>query len=276
MYQNLTLIQIFGKFYTIDPQKVVNFTNHQKGAVMKSQKKFKILFSIFLLLTGLFAIIQMPLIGLPVLGGVITQGILGGFSGKVGPVVGGKWKDIDYMRGYVIPSNPNTAGQQTVRAKFAKLVLLARGLLSNILNVYWDPFYSNMSGFNAWISENYTTLDGSSDLQATSIISKGTLENLSTNTSTYATATGEVESAFLDTPVGNGLGTDYVMQVVYDKSTELFYFGSGSGQRSGGTVSVNIGTGKTATNLIVYIFAFRGTGASFVVSDSIGDVAAAV
>ena len=30
--------------------------------------------------------------------GTIQKGILGGFSGKVGTVVGGSWKGIDYMR----------------------------------------------------------------------------------------------------------------------------------------------------------------------------------
>jgi hypothetical protein len=30
--------------------------------------------------------------------GKISKGILGGFSGTVGTVVGGKWKGIDYMR----------------------------------------------------------------------------------------------------------------------------------------------------------------------------------
>ena len=31
--------------------------------------------------------------------GTIKQGILGGFSGKVGTVVGSSWKGISYMRG---------------------------------------------------------------------------------------------------------------------------------------------------------------------------------
>ena len=30
--------------------------------------------------------------------GTIKQGILGGFSGKVGTVIGGSWKGISYMR----------------------------------------------------------------------------------------------------------------------------------------------------------------------------------
>ena len=31
--------------------------------------------------------------------GTIKKGILGGFSGKVGTVVGASWKGISYMRG---------------------------------------------------------------------------------------------------------------------------------------------------------------------------------
>ena len=45
--------------------------------------------------------------------GKISQGILGGFSGKVGNVVGGNWKGIDYMR--VRPAsvaNPQTNGDR--------------------------------------------------------------------------------------------------------------------------------------------------------------------
>ena len=44
--------------------------------------------------------------------GKIAQGILGGLSGKVGNVIGGSWKGIDYIR--IKPSsvaNPRTVGQ---------------------------------------------------------------------------------------------------------------------------------------------------------------------
>lgn len=52
--------------------------------------------------------------------GVISQGILGGVSGKVGNVVGASWKGIDYLR--IKPSNvanPRTEGQVSQRTKFA-------------------------------------------------------------------------------------------------------------------------------------------------------------
>ena len=52
--------------------------------------------------------------------GKISQGILGGLSGKVGNVVGASWKGIDYVR--IKPSsvaNPRTVGQVNQRTKFS-------------------------------------------------------------------------------------------------------------------------------------------------------------
>ena len=51
--------------------------------------------------------------------GTIKQGILGGFSGKVGTVVGSTWKSINYMRALAVSiHNPNTVKQQCQRGKF--------------------------------------------------------------------------------------------------------------------------------------------------------------
>lgn len=207
--------------------------------------------------------------------GKILSGILGGFSGKVGPVVGGKWKDIDYMRSYVIPSNPNTPGQQTVRTKFAKLVEMSRGLLAAILQPYWDPFQSSMSGFNAWISANYSLLDGSNLLTANNIMSKGTLEGLYTIIGSYVSGTGVVTVTWDGDIFGNGLGTDNVMLIAVDKSTNRFYFDNTGQTRSSASGTINIAPSLTATNIIVYAFAYRGTGSELVVSDSSGDVCSA-
>lgn len=243
---------------------------------MQTQKKLKILFLVFGIFASIVLLVNMPYLMPVVIGGVITQGVLGGFSGKVGPVVGGKWKSIDYMRGYVIPSNPNTAGQQTVRNKFKKLVAIAKNLLPNLIHVYWDPFYSDMSGYNAFISKNYATLDVSNDLQATSVISLGSLEDLKSNTSTYTTVSGLVTCTFSAVINGNGLATDEVGMAIYDKSTDQCWFTAPHVARSAGSVTLNIGTGKTATNLIAFCFAYRGTGSAFIVSNSIGDVLAPI
>ena len=54
--------------------------------------------------------------------GKIKQGILGGFKGKVGTVIGASWNGIAYMRG--LPQsvkNPKTAAQQSQRAFFREI-----------------------------------------------------------------------------------------------------------------------------------------------------------
>ena len=54
--------------------------------------------------------------------GKIKQGILGGFRGKVGTVIGASWNGISYMRGLAQShKNPKTAAQMTQRAFFKEL-----------------------------------------------------------------------------------------------------------------------------------------------------------
>ena len=63
--------------------------------------------------------------------GKIKQGILGGFKGKVGTVIGSSWNGISYMRGIAQSvKNANTPAQQTQRA-FFKEVMGITGQLSN-------------------------------------------------------------------------------------------------------------------------------------------------
>lgn len=85
----------------------------------------------------------------------IPQGILGGIRGRVGNVVGGSWKGINYIRSMPLSvSNPNTAAQQTQRAAFTRTVAAARHLLADLIAPFWDPFARGMSGYNHFISQN--------------------------------------------------------------------------------------------------------------------------
>lgn len=62
--------------------------------------------------------------------GKISKGILGGFSGRVGNVVGAKWRGIEYIRS--VPSsvkNPKSRGQVAQRTKFAMVQRFVRSIL---------------------------------------------------------------------------------------------------------------------------------------------------
>ena len=82
------------------------------------------------------------------------QGILGGFSGKVGNVVGASWKGIDYMR--IMPAsvaNPRTPGQVSQRTKFTLVLDFLQPLLG-FLRIGFKGYAEGMSAFNAAMSYN--------------------------------------------------------------------------------------------------------------------------
>jgi hypothetical protein len=84
--------------------------------------------------------------------GTIKQGILGGFSGKVGTVIGASWKGINYMRS--IPQhvkNPRTEGQVSQRSKFA-LALNFLKPVTGFLRTGWKLYAHRQSPFNAAMS----------------------------------------------------------------------------------------------------------------------------
>lgn len=65
--------------------------------------------------------------------------VSGGFYGKVGQLVGQRWKNKRTIRSYVIPHNPRTEKQQTNRMKFAKATALAQEAMRfNKGSPVWD------------------------------------------------------------------------------------------------------------------------------------------
>ena len=84
--------------------------------------------------------------------GTIKKGILGGFSGKVGTVVGASWKGIAYMRS--LPQkvkNPRTLGQRMQRSKFSLALALLQPITA-FLRTGWKLYAHKQSPFNAAMS----------------------------------------------------------------------------------------------------------------------------
>jgi len=84
--------------------------------------------------------------------GTIKKGILGGFSGKVGTVVGASWKGIAYMRS--LPQkvkNPRTAGQVSQRSKFALTMHYLKPMTA-FLRTGWKLYAHRQSPINAAMS----------------------------------------------------------------------------------------------------------------------------
>lgn len=87
--------------------------------------------------------------------GIIKQGILGGFKGKVGSVVGGAWKGIATMRSMPLSvANPRTPSQVNNRDRNTAVLALAQAVSVSFIRTYWNRFAKSMSGFNMFMSVN--------------------------------------------------------------------------------------------------------------------------
>lgn len=86
--------------------------------------------------------------------GKIKQGILGGFKGKVGTVIGASWNGIAYMRG--LPQsvrNPKTAAQEAQRAFFREVQDLAGQLTVEQQLFLFPTSPSGMTRRNALVKQ---------------------------------------------------------------------------------------------------------------------------
>ena len=82
--------------------------------------------------------------------GKIKQGILGGFKGKVGTVIGSSWNGISYMRGRAQSHrNPNTAAQVRQRDFFREVQEIAMQLTDEQLAFLYPSSPKGMTRRNA-------------------------------------------------------------------------------------------------------------------------------
>lgn len=84
--------------------------------------------------------------------GTITKGILGGFSGKVGNVVGGTWKGIDYMRSKSNRTNFNPSqAQLEQQLKFGLSIRFVQSM-SGLVEMSFRNYAIKMTGINSALS----------------------------------------------------------------------------------------------------------------------------
>ncbi|MBP3763699.1 MAG: hypothetical protein J6I49_07475 [Bacteroidales bacterium] len=95
----------------------------------------------------------------------LSQGILGPFSGKVGTVVGYRWKGLECVRGYRREIRyPNTAMQQTEREWFVSMVrFAARARQALLLGLAAQAAERQMTEGNLFVNRNkhcFRNVDG--------------------------------------------------------------------------------------------------------------------
>lgn len=195
--------------------------------------------------------------------GKISQGILGGLSGKVGNVIGGSWKGIDYIR--IKPSsvaNPRTEGQVNQRNKFT-VTLEYLQPNKEFLKVGYKSFATKKTEFNAAMSYvlNNAVVGTAPNFTvdySNALLSRGSLSGALNATTDLATA-GQVSFAWDDNSLeGNANTTDKAMVLVYNPSKKESMYILDGAIRTAGSQTVNIpGTyaGDTVELFIAFVSA---------------------
>ncbi|MBI9069834.1 MAG: hypothetical protein JEZ09_21250 [Salinivirgaceae bacterium] len=171
--------------------------------------------------------------------GKINQGILGGFSGKVGNVIGGNWKGIDYMR--VKPAsvaNPQTEGQVDQRAKFSTVLRFLQPM-TDFVRVGFKLYATKMTQFNSAMSFNLKnaitgTYPNFSIDFSKALVSRGALTG-ATGANAESNSSEEVEFTWSDnSSSGNANANDKAILLVYNADKNMAIYDTAGAIRSTG------------------------------------------
>ncbi len=190
--------------------------------------------------------------------GTISQGILGGVSGKVGNVIGGSWKGIDYLR--IMPAsvaNPQTPAQMDQRSKFVKVLNFLQPLVG-FLRVGYKLYAIKMTQFNSAMSyilknavagtyPNYV-ID-----YANVLVSRGTLTKAEGTALTSPLANQVVVTWNDNSGTGDAKATDKTLLVVVDENNGESVYDIDGAIRSAGTLTFNVPSNFSGDEVHVYL-----------------------
>ncbi len=191
--------------------------------------------------------------------GTINKGILGGFSGKVGTVIGGTWKGIDYMRS---KSNRRSfAPSQKQLEQQAKFALMMRFLqpLTALLRITFNSFAVKQTGMNSAFSYNIEnaiagTYPNYTIAYENVLVGRGDLPNVLGPAVTSGAGSVLTFSWTDNSGVGDAQPTDEALLVAYCPDLKQSIF-AGGGTRSALTGDLNLLSfaGKVVETYITFV-----------------------
>ena len=176
--------------------------------------------------------------------GKIDKGILGGFSGTVGTVIGGSWKGISYMRSKATGTRSATTPLQLdQRARFSTTIRFLQPM-SSLLSLSFRGYAVKMTGFNNAVSYtlknaivgSYPSYEVDYSL---ALVCRGDLPNAIAPAATAAA--GNVTYTWTpNAGVGRAAATDKAILAVYCPALQQCIYTTLGADRSTGTASINV------------------------------------
>lgn len=172
---------------------------------------------------------------------VISKGILGGFSGKVGTVVGANWRGKDIIRSIPTKKNRKASDLQMIQRMKFKLVSQFMAPLNQLTSKYFGEYQGAKSRTNLAMSHHLT--DAVEEINdelvinySKVVITKGVLPSVSIDSSDIQNDTLEIAWTS-NAGVGLAKVTDKLVVIIYSKTHNSFYVVEDIATRGDGTIS---------------------------------------
>ena len=179
--------------------------------------------------------------------GKINQGILGGFKGKVGTVIGASWNGIAYMRGIAQSvKNPKTAGQQIQRGFFREVLDIVGQLSNEQLNFLFPNAPSGMTRRHALVKQlaTFKVIDG--DTKSVDLGNINSLGNAATADLPDVTIVAADENLTISWDGADGFRAEHANEyptvfVINVTKKKVFMVNSSTAFGASGEASFNVG-----------------------------------
>jgi len=179
--------------------------------------------------------------------GTYEKGIIGAFSGKVGPVVGATWRGKDVMRSLPRKSSkPATLNQMLQREKFT----MVTAFLTPI-----NPIVSRYFGSNTEVKTrrnqamSYTMKEAVTYVAPNFqweynrvLISRGSLLGLNNGAATAGAGQSITITWTNNSGIGDAEATDQLVMAIYEPSSKTTIFSLNAGTRTLGTGTLTLPT----------------------------------
>lgn len=189
----------------------------------------------------------------------ISKGVLGGFQGKVGNVVGSNWREIDYIRSLPRRSNrPPSEKQLMQRLKFR----VALNFMKKVRHGFELGYVGNRPSRSSVYADclghvmNDAVVGQYPDFKidySKVEISRGRLLGLN-NLSWHKTADGKLKFVWINAKgMFNSEDEDHVLVLLMDKINSTVWL-FGSSQRKELSLEISLMSGVDFNNLVAWVF----------------------
>lgn len=189
--------------------------------------------------------------------GTLKEGILGGFSGKVGTIVGSTWKSVHYIRALAINiKDPKTEKQLQQRDRF-RVVINFLKIITPLIRIGYRNYEQERSAYNAaasYLLRYAVTADSQGavlDFEKVRM-SRGSLTPA--QEATIAMKGNEATFTWTDNSgTGDAMATDLAMLLVYNKERQEAAYSIATATRADTTATLTLPTDWGSEALAAYL-----------------------